>query len=105
MLAAAAHGQKAEPQPGVLDEHPAIQYRFRPTTDRISKLRRRSPPAHDRADPHNGYLRGVLDALGVPVNRSCWCSEDRRPERFTARTPRALYFDQSSSSATCRMHR
>jgi hypothetical protein len=95
---AAVRGQKAEPQPGVLDEHPAIQYRFRPTTDRVTTL------SHAVAsgltiprDPQTGYLRGVLDALGVPVSSQLLVFSKTGVQRAytNPHTPRALYFDQS----------
>src|SRR4051794_40365624 len=56
-----------EPWTGVLDEHPAIQYAVRPTTDRIAKLNHAW--IHEerslQRDPRTGYLLPLLDALGV----------------------------------------
>ena len=97
-FAAAAHGQRAEPQPGVLDEHPAIQYRFRPTTDRVLKLSQAIAAGQTLArDPQTGYLRGVLDALGIPVESQLLVfSKTGVQSAYTGpHTPRALYFDQS----------
>ena len=61
-------GRIAEPWHGVLDEHPAIEYASRPTTDRVTVLNR-AIAARQRVlqrDDRTGYLLGVLDALGVP---------------------------------------
>src|SRR2546421_392991 len=96
-FATAVHGQKAEPQPGVLDEHPAIQYRFRPTTDRVTQLNRALAAGRTLSrDPQNGYLRAVLDALGVPVESQLLVFSKTGVQRaYTSpHTPRALYFDQ-----------
>src|SRR5436190_14903600 len=54
---------------GVLYQHPAIGYLTRPATDRVGALGRaiadgaRTLPR----DPRTGYLRPILDALGVPA--------------------------------------
>jgi len=92
-------GQKPESWAGVLDEHPAIQYAVRPTTDRVAKLKRtlaesgRGIPR----DPRSGYLVGVLDALGVPkASQLLVFSKTGVQSAFTGpRNPRAIYFDQS----------
>ena len=77
---AALSGQKAdEPWGGVLDEHPRIAYASRPTTDRVAALSQALAAGSRslRREPQSGHLSSVLDALGVPVDRSCSCS--RRP--------------------------
>ncbi len=56
-------GQKPQP----LHEHPAIRYATAPTTDRVAALSR-AIDAGERTlvrDPRTGYLRALLDALGV----------------------------------------
>ena len=64
-----AERQKVSPAPfpGVLDEHPVIQYAQRPTHDRISHLNRAlaEATASLRFQEQGGYLRSVLDALGI----------------------------------------
>src|SRR5882757_10687142 len=62
-------GQKPEPWPGVLDEHPSIQYAIRPTTDRVAKLNQALAQREQslQRDTRTGYLLPVLEALGVPV--------------------------------------
>src|SRR5580765_8385496 len=92
-------GQKPEPWAGVLNEHPAIQYATRPTTDRVATLNRtlaQSGRGIPR-DPHSGYLLGVLDALGVPrASQLLVFSKTGVQSAFTSpRHPRAIYFDQS----------
>jgi hypothetical protein len=96
-------GQTREPWHGVLDEHPAIQYASRPTTDRVAALnealaqKRRVLPR----DARTGYLLGVLDALGVRKESQLLVFSKTGVQRaFTSpHTPRALYFDQSVAVA------
>src|SRR6185295_17451648 len=60
-------GQTRAAWKGVLDEHPAIQYATRPTTDRIAKLNE-TLSASGRSlqrDQQSGYLRSVLKELGL----------------------------------------
>ena len=94
----AVRGQKAEPQPGVLYENPAVNYRFRPTTDRVATLNKeiasgRTLPRETSMD----FLLSVLDALGIPVESQLLVFSKTGVQRdYTSpHTPRALYFDQS----------
>ncbi len=92
-------GQTREPWHGVLDEHPAIQYLARPTTDRVAALKKsigQNPDALPR-DPATGYLTGVLKALGVPKESQLLVfSKTGVQSSYTSPgKPRALYFDQS----------
>jgi hypothetical protein len=91
--------QAQEPWPGVLDEHPKIQYAIRPTTDRVAALNQSLVASGRRLerDAQTGYLRSVLDALGVPVESQMLVFSKTGVQRaFTSpRTPRALYFDES----------
>lgn len=92
-------GQTREPWHGVLDEHPAIQYLARPTTDRVAVLKKslaQNPDALPR-DPSTGYLSGVLKALGVPKESQLLVfSKTGVQSSYTSPgKPRALYFDQS----------
>jgi hypothetical protein len=84
---------------GVLDEHPSIQYATRPTTDRVAALRRslETGARSLRRDDQTGYLRPVLDALGVPVASQLLVFSKTGVQRaFTSpHIPRALYFDDS----------
>ena len=95
-----ASGQKAvEPWGGVLDEHPRIAYASRPTTDRVAKLGQ-ALAAGSRSldrDPQTGYLKPILEALGVPVESQLLVFSKTGVQRdYTGpHTPRAIFFDQS----------
>ncbi len=96
---ASTSGQKQEPWPGVLDEHPDIQYASRPTTDRVARLKQ-ALTQNGRSlqrDARTGYLRSVLEALGVPVDSQLLVFSKTGVQRaFTnPQNPRALFFDQS----------
>jgi len=92
-VAAASQGN------GVLDQHPSIQYAVRPTTDRIATLNRAladgSRTLH--ADGRTGYLRPLLDALGIGEESQLLVFSKTGVQReFTSpHNPRALFFDQS----------
>src|SRR5215212_5729536 len=94
-----AHGQSSRPWPGVLDEHPSIQYGIRPTTDRIALLNTALAAGRRplEQDAKTGYLRSVLEALGLPVESQLLVFSKTGVQRaYTSpRTPRALYFDES----------
>src|SRR5438093_13337205 len=84
--------------PGVLHEHPAIQYAARPTTDRAAKLNdaiARGPRTLAR-DGQSGYLRPLLDPPGVPVESQLLVFSKTGVQRAHTRphTPRALSVDQ-----------
>ena len=95
-------GQR-EPWPGVLDEHPAIQYATRPTTDRVARLQQSLAQGGGSLsrDPATGYLLGVLNALGVPKESQLLVFSKTGVQRnYTSpHTPRALYFDHSVAVA------
>ena len=66
LLPARPAAQAPAPFPGMLDEHPRIQYAQRPTTDRVAALNQALADktrtlAHDA---RTGYLVSVLEALG-----------------------------------------
>ena len=92
-------GQKPEPMPGVLHENPTIQYISRPTTDRVAKLNQTLAQSGRslQRDPKTGYLRSVLEALGVPEESQLLVfSKTGVQSRFTnPQNPRALYFNDS----------
>jgi hypothetical protein len=96
---ASTKGQGQEPWPGVLDEHPDIQYASRPTKDRVARLNE-TLTQNGRAlqrDSRTGYLHSVLEALGVPVESQLLVFSKTGVQRaFTSpRNPRAIFFDQS----------
>jgi hypothetical protein len=94
-----ASGQRQEGWAGVLDEHPSIQYAVRPTTDRAAKLNQTLTAGRTSfpRDPQTGYLRPLLDALGVPVESQVLVFSKTGVQRaYTSpKNPRALYFDES----------
>src|SRR5258707_1080915 len=92
---ASTHSQKAT-WLGVLDEHPAIQYATRPTSDRVARLNQTLAPGGPslRRDDRTGYLRSVLEALGVPVDSQLLVFSKTGVQRaYTSpHNPRALFF-------------
>jgi len=96
---ASTSGQKQEGWPGVLDEHPSIQYAIRPTTDRVAKLNQAliDTGRSLQRDPRTGYLLPVLEALGVPVESQLLVFSKTGVQRaYTSpHNPRAIFFDES----------
>ena len=87
------------PWPGMLDEHPAIQYAVRPTTDRVARLKEsmaRSGIAFER-DARTGYLASVLKSLDIPVQSQILVFSKTGVQRsyISPHNPRALFFNQS----------
>src|SRR5437763_5935363 len=84
---------------GVLDQHPAIQYARRPPADRIAQLNQALADGSRtlQRDSRTGYLRSVLDALGVSDESQLLVFSKTGVQRaFTSpHNPRALYFDGS----------
>lgn len=87
------------PFPGVLDEHPVIQYALRPVHDRVARLSeslaagRVSLPKRE----DSGYLRAVLDALSVPVQSQLllFSKTGVQGDVTGPDNPRALFFNES----------
>jgi hypothetical protein len=97
---AAPSGQKDDAAwGGVLDEHPAIAYASRPTTDRVARLNQAlASGVHSlERQPNTGYLAPLLEALGVPVESQLLVFSKTGVQRaYTGpHTPRAIFFDQS----------
>jgi len=96
---ARASGQRPEPWVGVLEEHPGIQYATRSTTDRAAALNQslaKNGQSFQR-DTRTGYLRPVLDALGVPLESQLLVFSKTGVQRaYTGpQNPRALFFNES----------
>ena len=97
----ASPGARPAPAPfaGVLDEHPAIEYALRPTHDRVARLRESleagGSPLPSRKD--SGYLRSVLDALGIPIESQIlvFSKTGIQGPVTGPDNPRALFFNQS----------
>lgn len=95
----AAQGGARQAFPGVLDEHPAIQYAARPVRDRVADLAARVSRGRSALafDEHVGYLRAVLRALAVPEESQLLVFSKTGVQRRATgpRHPRALYFNDS----------
>jgi hypothetical protein len=84
---------------GVLDEHPAIDYATRATSDRVGRLagalnRGETTLTYERPA---GYLRAVLRALEISPESQLLVFSKTGVQRASTspQTPRALYFDDS----------
>jgi hypothetical protein len=84
---------------GVLYQHPKVQYATRPTTDAVAILNQAL--AHGERslarEETTGYLRAVLDALGVATASQLLVFSKTGVQRdYTSpHTPRALFFNES----------
>lgn len=83
---------------GVLDEHPAIDYATRPTTDPLARLNTAlgDGTAALAFDPATGYLRSLLTALDIsPTSQLLVLSRTGVQRAYTRPSnPRALYFNE-----------
>jgi hypothetical protein len=102
-LAAASLVAQSPPVPpvdrGRLAAHLGIEYETRPTSDRVSRLNGALARGEAvlAADASTGYLRSLLDVLGIsPESQLLVFSKTGiQRDRTGPRTPRALYFDES----------
>lgn len=99
MVTVAALAQQNVPFPGLLDEHPAIQYATRPARDRVATLSRAlaDGSANLAFDERSGYLRPVLDALHVPVESQLlvFSKTGIQGAVTSPHNPRAIFFSNS----------
>jgi hypothetical protein len=100
VVTAARAGEQARPAfVGTLDEHPAIQYETRPTTDLVTRLNAAlaSGSRSLERDARTGYLRAVLNALNIPVESQLlvFSKTGLQREHTGPHNPRALYFNES----------
>jgi hypothetical protein len=99
LAAAWPAAQARQPFPGTLDEHPAIQYETRPTTDAVARLDARLAAGEARLarDARMGWLPAVLSALDVPVESQLLVFSKTGLQRaYTGpKSPRALYYGAS----------
>jgi hypothetical protein len=93
----AATGQSRSSYPGMLDQHPAIDYRGGPLSDAVTSLRRDLSGGSVTLtfDARQGYLRSMLDRLGVPVDSQLllFSKTGVQNAHTTPENPRALYFN------------
>jgi hypothetical protein len=94
-----AIAQQSVPFPGMLDEHPAIEYARRPVRDRVAVLSRAlaEGTASLTFDARNGYLRPVLDALKVPAESQLlvFSKTGIQGMATSPQNPRAIFFTDS----------
>jgi hypothetical protein len=81
-------------------DEPSIQYSTAPTTDPVARLNRALAEGRVKlafAGDEGGYLRSVLDALGVPVESqvAVFTPTSFQNELITPRNPRTIYFSDS----------
>lgn len=95
----AGRAQPLSPLVGTLDEHPAIQYETRPTTDAVARVNAALAAGRQRLerDARTGYLLPVLNALNVPAESQIlvFSKTGLQREHTGPRNPRALYFNES----------
>jgi hypothetical protein len=98
--------EAAGDDPGPLPEHPAIRYGELPAHDAIAELNRRiaSGTARLKFDRGNGYLRPVLEALGVPEDSqiSVYSKTSFQTRSVSPWNPRMIYFNDSIAIAWVR---
>lgn len=99
LAAAVVSASQGPAFPGLLDEHPAIAYAQRPTSDRVARLNA-ALAGGTRTLGHDsrlGYLPAVLEALGLsPASQVLLFSKTGLQRDDTGpSTPRALYFDEA----------
>lgn len=94
---ALASSQQRTPFAGLLDQHPAIDYRGGALSDVVSVLQREIAAGRRTLafDGQQGYLRSMLAALDVPVESQVLLfSKTGLQHPFTGpENPRALYFN------------
>ena len=81
--------------------HAAIRYATAETTDPATALNRKLQNGAVRLtfDPANGYLKSVLDALGLPVESQAlvFSQTSFQAPKINYRNPRAIYFNDTVS--------
>jgi hypothetical protein len=97
-LARSAHAQVAVQNQGYMpftDE--PINYRSRPVDDPVAKLQKQidAGEVHLEYEPQFGYLKSVLEKLGIPVSSQTlvFSKTSFQFRKISPQTPRALYFN------------
>jgi len=82
-------------------DHAAIRYSATEARDPVAALNRRlqSGAVSLKFDPANGYLRSLLDALGLPVESQAlvFSQTSFQAKKINYRNPRAVYFNDTVS--------
>jgi hypothetical protein len=98
LAAVALHGQRRDVYIASRN-HPAVNYTTGATTDAVRALseRLRDGAAKLAFDPDSGYLRGVLDALSVPVESQTlvFSQTSFQGPLINIHNPRAVYFNDT----------
>src|SRR5262249_15275539 len=88
-------------QDPVSSNHPAIEYKTRPSNDPVAELNRQiqGGKVQLKSDGANGYLRSVLDALHIPVESQLlvFSETSLQSDFITQAKPRAIYFNDSAA--------
>jgi hypothetical protein len=82
---------------GALD-HPAIEYSKRPANDPVAALNRKLDEGRTlEFEPAHGYLKSVLDALGIPVESqiAVFAKSSFQQHLINPANARAIYFNDS----------
>jgi hypothetical protein len=82
---------------GALD-HPAIEYSKRPANDPVAALNRKLDEGQTlEFEPAHGYLKSVLDALGIPVESqiAVFAKSSFQQHLINPANARAIYFNDS----------
>src|SRR5262245_55535943 len=99
LATAAALGMAARVTTSGQTDYPGIEYATRPTTDRVAKLAEALAKGRRQLqrDSRTGYLRPVLEALGVPVESQLLVFSKTGVQRAhtSPHDPRAIFFDDS----------
>lgn len=99
---AIGHAQLRETFFDALDS-PAIEYGRRPNSDPVIALERRLTAGETplKFDAATGYLRSLLDVLGVPIESQLvvYSKTSLQSPRITPDNPRAIYFNDTVAVA------
>ena len=79
-------------------EHPAIEYSTRPVHDPVAALNTKLDEGKTLAfEPGHGYLKAVLDALGIPVESqiAVFAKSSFQQHLINPNNARAIYFNDS----------
>src|SRR5580692_10722368 len=82
---------------GALD-HPAIEYSTRPVHDPVAALNGRLDEGKTLTfEPEHGYLRAVLDALGIPVESqmAIFAKSSFQQHLINPANARGIYFNDA----------
>jgi hypothetical protein len=86
--------------------HPAIDYNSAPVNTAMTELNRKldEGKATLTFDPTSGYLRSVLDALGVPIESQMlvYTQTSMQAPKINMQNPRGVYFNDNVSVAWVR---